>query len=219
MLTQIHKPRHFLRLQGMTPYDPDNPELTARTRNEDLTLKPRQVKKDHGTMKSIRDVAGIWRREVKKKATERNGTICSEPIDPASTSSGGGHKGRSHFSVENEDDHRHAQLGRDHHSGVGEGEAAHHTGGLRRGDVGVGSLPSGDEEGSGGHSHPVHSRDPDGWELGTARDSGPGDCSHEGEGSGGRIHPWELGKGDEVGSETGMGRVRGVPQSSGSRNW
>jgi hypothetical protein len=218
----------------MTPYAPDDPELSAGTRIEDLalssrqegkksgrenTLKPRQVKKDHGTMKSVRDIAGIWRREVKKKATERNETICFEPINPASTSSGGGRKGHSHFSEGSEDDHTHAQLGRDHHSGVGEGEVAHHTDGLRRGDVEVGSLPSGDEEGSGGHSHPVHSRDPGGWELGTARDSGPGDYSHEEEGSGGRIHPWGLGKGDEVGSETGRGHAQGVPRSFGSRIW
>lgn len=157
---------------------------------------------------------------MKKKATETNGDICVEPVDPASTSSVGGRKGHSHFWVESEDDHRHAQLGKDHHSDGGEGEAEHHTGVLRRGDVVEGSLPSGDEEGSGGHSHPVHSRDPGGWGLETARGSGPGDCSHEEEeGPGGRIHPWGLDKGDEVGSETGMGRAQGVPQSFGSRNW
>lgn len=86
-------------------------------------------------------------------------------------------------SVESEDEDI---RGRDRHRGA---EAAHHTGAHRKRDVGLGSLPSGDEVGSGGHSHPVHSRDPGEWGSETAHGSGPGDCSREGEESGGRTLP------------------------------
>jgi hypothetical protein len=129
------------------------------------------------------------------------------------TSSGDGRKGHSHFLAGCEDDHRPAQLGRDHHSGAGV-EAGR---GLRRGDGEGGSLPSAGEGESCGHSHLVHNS-PGAWGSGTVHGSDPGDCSHEEEESGGRTHPWEPGRGD-VGNGTGKGRGRDVPQSFGSGKW
>lgn len=143
-------------------------------------------------------------------------TTCYEAA--ASTNSEDGRKEDSQLVEENEGGRRHAQPGMGHHSGVGEGERAHHTGAPRRDDEGVGNLPSGDVGESGGHSHPVHSRDPDGWGLESAHGNGRGDCSHEAEGSGGRNHPWELGRGGEGESETGMDHA-GVPQRFGPRFW
>lgn len=137
--------------------------------------------------------------------------------DPTpSTSSEDGRKAHTRLSAESEDGRNRGQLGRDHHSGEEVGEAGPHRG-LRRDGVGVGSLPSEGEGESGGHSHPVHSRDRGGLGLATAH--GSEDCSHVGEGSGGRTPPWWQGRGDAVGNETGMGHERGVPQSFESGSW
>lgn len=130
----------------------------------------------------------------------------------SSTSSGDAHTQRSHLEVGNGVVRRAVPPDKGHRSGAEGAEAGHHRGPRRDGGE-VHSLPSGDAEACGVHSHRGHSS-LGAWGRASVHDSVPGGCIHGAWGTFGRIHPW-VGRAG-VGSETGTGHGRDGLHGSGS---